>query len=134
MWCVDISREGSFQIQNRLDEHHGLKHGLEHGKMEKKTKSKNFFASDFFLSKKVHVMFLHVLEVFLVCFSRSACRERRRREHGSISNGSFSNGSIFTISCFLAYRVFWRYQTKSVAYYVHNKPARWAYQVVLRRS
>ena len=38
-------------------------------------------------------MFLHVLEVFLVCFPRSACRERSMRDHGSISNGSFSNGS-----------------------------------------
>ena len=51
------------------------------------------------------MMFLHVLEVFLVCFSRSACRERRRREDGSISNGSFSNGSIFTIST--RFRLFW---------------------------
>ena len=50
-------------------------------------------------------MFLHILEVFRVCFSRSACRERRRREHGSISNGSFSNGSIFTIST--RFRLFW---------------------------
>jgi hypothetical protein len=65
--------------------------------MEKKL-SQNLFWVGFSLSKKVHVMFLHVLEVFLGCFSRSACRERRRREHGSISNGSFSNGSIFTIS------------------------------------
>ena len=92
---MDIPREGFFQIQNRLDEHHGLKHGLEHGKLEKTTKSIFFFFwGPIFLSKKVHVMFLHVLEVFLVPFSRSACRERRRREHGSISNGSISNGSL----------------------------------------
>ena len=51
MWCVDISREGFFQIQNRLDEHHGLNHGPEHEK-KKKTKSKNiFFGSDFFCLK-----------------------------------------------------------------------------------
>jgi len=61
--------------------------------MEKKLSRKLFFLGLIFLSKKVHVMFLRVLEVFLVCFPRSACRERPMREHGSISNGSISNGS-----------------------------------------
>ena len=80
-WCVDISREGFFQIQNRLDEHHGLNHGPEH-ENKKKLSQKIFFLGPFFLSKNVHMMFLHVLEVFLGRFSRSACHERRRRERG----------------------------------------------------
>ena len=67
--------------------------------------SKLFLGRIFFLSKRVHVMFLHVLEALLVCFSRSAYRERRRREHGSITNGPFSSGSIFTIST--RFRLFW---------------------------
>jgi hypothetical protein len=60
---------------------------------KKKPSQELFFLGLIFLSKTVHVMFLHVLEVFLVCFPRSACRERSMRDHGSISNGSFSNGS-----------------------------------------
>ena len=47
----------------------------------KKLSKKKFWVR-FFLSKKVNMMFLHVLEVFLGCFSRSACHERRRRERG----------------------------------------------------
>ena len=58
-----------------------LNHVLEHGKMEKK--SVKSLLGPIFLSKKAYVMFLRVLEVFLGCFSRSAYRERRRREHGS---------------------------------------------------
>ena len=55
-------------------------------KMEKiKTKSKNFFLGHISLFKKVHAIFLYVLEVFVGCFSRSACRERQRREHGGPS-------------------------------------------------
>ena len=72
-----------FSNTNRLDEHHGLNHCPQHGKIEREP-SQNFLGP-IFLSKKVHMMFLHVLEVFLGCFSRSVYRERRRRECGSKS-------------------------------------------------
>ena len=60
-----------------------VNHGLEHLKQGQKLSQKNFFWVRFLLSKKVYVMFLRVSEVFLGCFTRSACREHRRREHGS---------------------------------------------------
>ena len=103
-WCVEMSRVGFFRLQNRLEERYVLNHGLKCGKWKKKLSQKIFWVR-FFLSKTVRVMFLHVLEVFLVCFPRRACRERPMREHWSISNGSISNGSVLTISS--QFRLFW---------------------------
>ena len=50
-WCVDISREGFFQIQNRLDEHHGLNHGPEHEKKKKLSQKIFFLGTIFFVYK-----------------------------------------------------------------------------------
>ena len=68
---------------------HGLEylnHGLEHGNIEKKP-SQIFFWVRFLLSKKVYVMFLRVLEVFLGCFTRSACREHPEGASMGLNHG-----------------------------------------------
>ena len=93
-------------------------------KTKKKLSQKIFFLGPIFLSKNVHMMFLHVLEVFL----------------GRFSNCSLNEYVFFGVSAgpksrfFLIDRVFWRCEAKSVAYYLYNRHAGWAYQVVLRRN